>query len=250
MSIHSERLNPVGQAVQGVLASVLINAALHPLSTIKNCLMAGRPPVLRGIYNGYQAACALDGATFATAYVTNDTLQSRFSSLTASVVTGTIATLGVAPAEALMANRQVHSLPYSQIWKRALRPTGFVITLCREIPFTSGVFWLAPMLQRRLQEQLPQGGHANSTPAFVSGAIAGSVVGAFTTPIDGIKTRVQTSDKTLSIFNAVRSMISEGGWRALFRGGATRAAYIGLTGAGMNMISNGAPHYFPKFLKE
>lgn len=240
------RLEPAGHVALAGISSVAVNAVVHPLATIKNRMMAGQRVSSQGLYNGIAAICAVDAASFGTAYVANDSLG--------STAAGILSTPAVAAGEALMANSQVNNQPYSQSLKKAFRPAGLATTVAREVPFTTGVFFFAPLLQSQMQRQWKQTTGENPSPAaslFLqgsAGAVAGAGAGLLTAPVDRIKTMVQISEEPLSIPRAFNSVLSEGGCRALWRGGACRSLYIGISTAGMNVINNVVPQYFPKSL--
>lgn len=251
MSINSEptRINSAGQASLGGFSSLSINAFVHPLSTIKNRMMANPHLTMtqaiepKGIYNGYRAACSVDGSVFALAFVINGALQGRVSDLNASIAAGALPVPIVSFGEGLMANRQVEKLPYSKVLTRALRPAGLIATMAREVPFTVAVFYLSPTLQKKMSR-------GSEKPSLfiqgIAGILGGSFAGLATTPADLVKTRIHTHERSLSIATVVRSAVAEKGWRGLWRGAGTRSVYIGLTGAGMNIINTTLPRYLPK----
>jgi hypothetical protein len=76
-----------------------------------------------------------------------------------------------------------------------------------------------------------------------SAALVGATAGVITTPIDLVKTRVQTADSRLSITHAFRLAYQEG---TLFSGGATRAFYVALAVTCMNAINHFLPSRMPK----
>lgn len=318
MSTHLEtsmsNLNPIGQVAMGISSSFFINAGIHPISTIKNRIMANcaqathvahtterrrqetqksrkvffinpavynsfsrdenrvssRRMVIRGVvasaaknsvrlvatvrntmkeyYGGFGAICSVDALSFGLAYMSNDSLQSQLSPIAASIASGVISSPGLAFGEGVMATRQVTNLPYSKTLARAMRPSGFLLTITREIPFTWSVFWLSPLIQNLAQNQIPE--HQRSAAVSVAlqvlaGSSSGAIVGVMTTPIDMLKTRVQTSENPSSILNTARAAWAEGGWRTFFRGGKMRSLYIALNVAGMNVLNNTIPQFLP-----
>jgi len=253
MSINSEtpRLNPLGQAVLGGISSFLINGVIHPISTIQSCIMANPLSTVRtlrqmnfsSLYRGYWAICGTDSVAFAAAYVTNDAFRDCFSQLTASILAGIVCAPVICLGEGLARNRQVNGMRYSEVFQRAIRPTGLAATAFREIPFTVAVFWLTPLLQKELPTP------SSIVAQAVAGTLAGSIAGLATSPFDLIKTRVQTNERPLTIANVVCAVYVEKGWQGFFRGGVMRALYVGLAGAGMNIVNNTVPHYLAKDLQ-
>lgn len=249
MSINSEspRLNEAGQVVQGTIASFVTNGIIHPIGTIKNLQMVGSLRSLkdltsvRGLYNGYLAICGVDAVTFSIAYLTNDRLSDRDSALWSSVVSGLIVSPVVAVGEGLMANRQVNAMPYLQVFRRAFRLNGIILTAFREVPFIAAVFYASPILNRYFQALSPTNldlSIGNLGIQIASGGISGAGAGLVTAPVDLIKTRVQTSGQPLSILNAIRLTVANDGWSGLLRGGRARAFYIALAVASMNVLNN------------
>ena len=192
----------------------------------------------------------MDSIVFALAFYVNNALKGRgFSDFNASIAAGAFTVPFVTIGEGMTANRQVNGKPYSEIFRRALRPAGLIATVGREVPFTVGVFYLSPLLQKQIQQRLPESGVSTSVALLtqgIAGAVSGAIVGYATVPVDLIKTRIQTHEQTLSIGTVVRSAIADRGWRGIWRGGDARSIYIALTGAGMNMVQHTLPAYLPK----
>jgi hypothetical protein len=250
MSINLEtpRLNPLGQIALGGISSLLVNGGVHPISTIQSCMMAGTPMQrvgLLALYRGFGSMFGTDWAAFATAYLFNDALQGRLSELNASIAAGLISAPVICVGEGLTRNRQVNALPYVEIFQRAVRPAGLATTALREIPFTVAVFYLSPLLQR----QIAPGTCPEMMAQACAGILAGAVAGFMTSPVELIKTRVQTSETPLTMAQVVRSVAAEGGIQGFFRGGAMRTLYVGLATAGMNVVKNTAPHFLPNALR-
>lgn len=253
MSINSEtpRLNEAGQILQGSIASLVVNGVIHPMGTIKNRLQAGKLTSIRslasprGLYNGYWAITCADVATYSVAYLTNGYFTDRNTSIWSSVLAGLISSPFTAIGEGLMANRQVNNMRYSQILLRAFRPNGLFTTALREIPFTVAVFYATPHLERQAMRWFNTN-ESNLGIQIASGALVGASAGILTTPIDLVKTLVQTSDQPLSILGATRSVVNEGRWKSLFRGGATRALYVAAAVTSMNLVNHTIPACMPK----
>ncbi len=163
--------------------------------------------------------------------------------MSSSIIAGLISSPIVAFGEGLMANRQVNAMPYAQIFKRAIRPAGLITTAFREVPFSMAVIYFTPLLEGQFQS-ISQGYEGslvrNKVFEVAAGVIAGAASGFLTTPIDLIKTRVQTSEHPLSIRRAARLAYENGGLRGLFRGCGARAFYVGLAVASMNVVEHAA----------
>lgn len=247
-SSDNNSLNFLGQLSLASTSSLFVNGLVHPLCTIKTYRMVGYLGSMsfRRLYNGYWAVCGVDSASFSIAYTTNGLLTDRnINPLIASLAAGLLSSPFVAVGESLMANRQIHALPYSALWRRALRPAGLFLTMTREIPFTTSLFYTAPLLQKKFEFQSNSQSILNMS---LSGLIAGAMAGAATAPVDLIKTRIQSSEQSFSITKTIRLVLAEGGYFSLCKGAGTRALYVGLTVAIMNSINHTLPNYMPEAL--
>lgn len=147
INLHSQtpRLNEAGQIVQGGIASLVVNAVVHPMCTIKTRLQTEKKEssqlhnikveslrrILspRGLYNGYCAIVITDMATFSAAYLTNGYLKDRCSPLWSSIFSGVFSSPLAAIGEGVMVNRQVNDMHYQKIFWRAFRPGGWPLQL-------------------------------------------------------------------------------------------------------------------------
>jgi hypothetical protein len=281
MSINSDisSLNFAGQVALGGVASSGVNAVVHPLITIKNrimanvaaiqaqnhaakspCRLAGfNPNVIRrripsGLYNGFSSVFLVDSGCFASHYIITGTCKGRLSELLSSLAAGIISAPIVSVGEGFMANRQVNALPYFQIVSRAMRISGLTMTAFREIPFTVTVFYLTPLLQRKMEERLslryPLSPISTmTTQIFISGSV-GALASVFTTPFDLIKTRVQTSDQPLFISGAVRDVWGKSGIGGFYQGWRWRGVSVGLAIIGMHLMNIYLPQLFPPFFRK
>lgn len=248
MFINSEppRLNWGGQIIQGTVASFLVNGLIHPICTYKSRKMVGISQSLKGLYNGYLAIFATDSVTFSVNYLANNAFEEK-DTLQSSITAGLASSPFVAVGEGLMANRQVNALSYTKAFKRACRINGWVMSACREIPFTIGVFYATP----RFEKYLSDFDFAKEHPVITNitaGMTTGAVAGFLTTPFDLVKTVVQTSDAPKSIYTTTKVIVLKDGWKALFRGGILRACYVGLAGGGMNLVNHFLPENLPDSL--
>lgn len=248
MSVSSESLNFPGQAVLGTVSSFLVNPFVHPVSTVKTRMMDDFKLPLRqacksqGIYKGFTEMSIADSVVFALAYYVDDKLEEwGYSKFSASILAGMATVPFVSIGEGVTANLQVNSESYSEIVKRAFRRSGFLATVAREVPFNVGLFYLAPLLKKPMEQQLPA-----LLADGVAGTIAGAFVGYVTTPIDLIRARLQTQKESLTIREAVKTAISERGWKGLWRGSVSRSLQVGLATAGLNIAKQTIPAYLPK----
>lgn len=124
---------------------------------------------------------------------------------------------------------------------RELGPTGlykgFVATLCRDLPFCMLFFPLYSNIKRTLIDAhylsqsnrmlVPVSVQEPFHVGLLSGIIAGGLAGAFVTPADMLKTRIQlghSGNKGLVSF--AKSVIKSDGFAAFYRGWHTRVLVI------------------------
>lgn len=257
INLDSPCLNEAGQIVQGGIASLFVNGTVHPICTIKNRLQTRKLNSIRnlvstrGLYNGYWSIASADIVTFSVAYLTNGYFSDKNNSITPSILAGLISSPFTAIGEGLMANRQVNEMRYSKVLLRACRLNGLATTAMREIPFTVAVFYTTPLLERHAAKWFKVNDPNHLGIQVGSGALVGAAAGFLTTPIDLLKTLVQTSDKPLSMLKAARSVINTGGCKSLFCGGGARAFYVAGAVTSMNFVNHTLPAKMPEiFLKQ
>lgn len=255
----SSNLNYEGQAGLAAIGSVVMNAAVHPLCTIKNKWMARKPNEklfpssygtlrrLKSLYLGYKEICLTESAFFVVSYVVNGWLKSQdVNQLASSILAGICSAPVVMIGEGLMINNQVNEKAFSrEVLRSSMKASGLMATILREVPYTVAIFTLAPMIESKM----PVSGLAGQS---LAGVISGSLCGALTAPADKIKTLVQANDT--SFMDASRSVKKEvlnaHGRRGLLKDAGIRAVYIGLSVAIMNVINNQLPPYFPNRMRE
>jgi hypothetical protein len=249
-------LNLAGQFTLSGVASMTVNAVVHPFCTLKNRIMTnvhGQRMPSQGLYRGYWAVSVVDAIALGVGYATNNGLEERTSLLFSSIAAGIISSPFVSIGEGVMANRQVNNLPYLTMLQRATRLSGLTTTIFREIPFAAAIYWFSPTMDQWFQRHIDTKYQSPTTSIIVqtfTGATGGSIAGFITTPPDLIKTKVQTSEVPLSIRREVNAILTKEGCLGLFKGAGLRSIYTGLTVAGLNIINNVAPTYFPKILKK
>lgn len=109
---------------------------------------------------------------------------------------------------------------------------GFGSFLLRDLPFDAFQFCLYEQLKIGYGKKL--GREVNDPEAAFIGAISGAVTGAFTTPLDVIKTRLMiqgTHVQYNGIYDCVMKIIKEEGPATLLQGLGPRILWIGLGGS-------------------
>ena len=252
-NIDMQHLNLAGQVALATTGSIVTNTITQPLFTMKSRIMVGQPFSWRGLYNGFIAVTAVDIITFGMSYATNDRLNTAFQDypqgdLLAAIAAGALPAPALAVGEGLAANRQVHALKYSQLLHRAFRPSGIVMTILREIPFITAVFYLQPKIAKNLSSSSEESPIRETGTQMTAGAAAGAMAGLVTTPVDLIKTRVQTHEQGISIARAVNEVVTKKGLRGLFQGGSARCLYLSAVTTCLSTVNYAAPSRFPSSL--
>ncbi|XP_006862783.1 PREDICTED: mitochondrial glutamate carrier 2 [Chrysochloris asiatica] len=158
---------------------------------------------------------------------------------------GRLAVLHQGPASALSSSRpyttgssSTHKRPSATLIARELLHTqglaglykGLGATLLRDIPFSIIYFPLFANLNNLGLSELT--GKASFAHSFVSGCVAGSVAAVAVTPLDVLKTRIQTLKKGLGeeaysgIVDCARKLWIQEGSSAFMKGAGCRALVI------------------------
>lgn len=246
----SSNLNSTGQAGLAVVGSVISNAVVHPLCTIKNKLMAssGKLTSLKGLYRGYTAICVTESASYVVAYVCNGWMKkNNIPSFVAATLAGVASVPAVSVGEALMINSQVNGKAFSrEVLRAAMKGSGLRATMYRDVPYSVAIFALPEVIEERI---LFSSGPVSNT---IAGVISGSLCGAITAPLDKVKTLVQAND--LSFGDAWCSVRGEfftaQGRKNHIKAAVIRAGYIGIAVGILNVINSQVPPFFPKNMRE
>lgn len=253
----TSNLNSCGQTLLAVAGSFVVNAAVHPLCTIKNRLMVNQPPVFisaktiscfKALYRGYSEICLTESAAYAVTYVVNGILQKKGAgSLLSSVLAGIASSPVVTVGEAIMVKHQINGEKLTwRMLRDSMSGAGFLATLSREIPLSVAIFSFAPAIEKRITFANELGNHA------LAGLISGGICGALTAPVDKIKTLVQANE--LPFMAAARlvrgEFYSAAGQNRILIDVSTRAVYIGLSVALLNVLNHQLPLFFPNHLKK
>ncbi|KAI7868950.1 mitochondrial carrier domain-containing protein [Spinellus fusiger] len=111
----------------------------------------------------------------------------------------------------------------SSLWR------GLKVTLLRDAPF-SAFYWMGYESVKRELESVSgyqRNTFSNLQTSFIAGASSGMVAAALTTPFDLIKTQRQLSSvKNVSTVQMIHTIISQEGYRGLFRGVTPRVMRI------------------------
>eukprot|EP00741_Cyanophora_paradoxa_P009903 tig00000157_g9593.t1 len=100
---------------------------------------------------------------------------------------------------------------------------GFAATLLRNLPYTT----IRNATYGQMQQSIgAKGAKLNPRQMAVLGGVSGAVAAVMTTPVDVIKTRLQTSDEYRGIGEAFHSILEREGPGALFKGLAPRVMLV------------------------
>lgn len=189
---------------KGVAATVVTNAAVHPLCTVKNRWMAGEPSGTKGLYAGFFSLTLAESVAYGLAYGLTGYFKKRGVHVIAAPL------LAGALTSPLTAAGEMHMI-LQQVSKSEARTDriaeGVFLTLARETAYPFALLGLAPALERLTGRKV------------LGGVAAGALVGAATTPIDTRKTRIQAG-----LEPSEEPFFSKEGAQNV----AVRTAYIGL----------------------
>lgn len=156
-------------------------------------------------------------------------VQEPYAPLLAGTVARSIAVYCTSPIELMKVRVQALMAPHSHCSTKSLRHLwrGVGATLWRDVPF-SGIYWaLVEPMRRHLS---PAGGPTSEMEVLkanaVSGATAGALAAAITTPFDVAKTRMQLYPATTKFktFCVMKDVVMSQGFGGLFKGWSARSA--------------------------
>jgi len=219
---------PLPAAESASLASIVRREGLRGVTRLYRgvgAAAAGAGPAHAVYFSVYEAVKdALVGSREGEAHP----LAAALASSCATVVSDGMMT----PADVVKQRMQVCHSPYRNIWDcaaRLLRTEGAAVfyrsygtTLLMNIPFTAVNFGMYDLCKNTLAGD-GQGGGVGTHVA--SGAVAGGCAAAATTPLDVVKTRLQTDTVPRKGGEVFRMVWAEGGARALFTGVGPRVAF-------------------------
>ncbi len=258
----TRQLNDGGRFVNGFVANAVMIAITQPFFALKTYAMAKNPglPPLSALYKGLGVGVAsggpAEGITFLTYHLGSEWLRrgaplSDRDNLIASLVSGGLGAIVISPCERVMIQQQLHggsiwSVARSLIQKegafKALTK-GLTPTVSRDGAYNTGIFAFNDIVRRELKPFISD----KQTREVAASGVAGTVVGALSTPFDLVKTRMQadTNGEHTSVLQTARGIIGQGGVRRLFQGAGPRAATIAIATYCIATSKDAAPLYFP-----
>lgn len=233
--------------ISGGLAGTATDTLLFPLDTLRTRLQSSTvtfsrrslSQLFKNLYRGLPsviAASAPSAALFFTSYeyskrnlyFLNDTAKHMLSASIGEMV----ACLIRVPSEVIKQHSQVNIEQKSTIYilKKLINDNGpfvlyrgYLTALTREIPFTCIQF---PLFEYFKKQNFIT---SNSNNAAISGAMAGSIAGCITTPLDFLKTNIVLSG------NPAKKIIIEvwrkNGFSGFWKGVVPRTLWIGIGGS-------------------
>lgn len=109
--------------------------------------------------------------------------------------------------------------------------TGYRVTLARDVPFSALQFTVYDSLRYLILRHRQPAAHMSRPEELACGAAAGAVAGALTTPLDVIKTRLQTqamyrpTGTYAGFWGETAELVRTHGWTVLSRGLAARVVW-------------------------
>lgn len=259
----NNNLNTAGQICLGGVAAIAVNLFGQPFCTLKNRVMTQQRPIPPGLkllattkflYSGITAMIMTDISQNCLLYSSNGILNHHaFNPWVSAALAGAVTTPGITFGEGVMINQQVHKLSLINAVKKLIRTqtmansiNGLAATMLREVSYGVAVF----ALPKHIECFLPIS--HNSTKEFAAGFMAGITMGLLSTPLDIIKTRVQSNEVTLpqATKNVFTEFRTKPGQKMLVKAILGRTSNIGLAIAIMNVVNNRVPALFPDRLKK
>jgi len=211
----------------GSMAGLVTDTVLHPLDTLKTRLQVKetRITIFRRLYGGFAAVAlgsAPTNAVFFAVYEKTKECSSQpgiGSEIASACIAETISCLLRCPIENVKQNSQVNGQSsvknMSHLFQNKTILKGYSALLAREIPFS--------VIQMPMWESLKSHGFSGA----LSGALSGVFAAVLTNPIDVIKTRIMTSEKSIS---CVVCELKQDGFAKCFAGVLPRTVWMGLGG--------------------
>lgn len=249
--------------IAGGAAGTAVDVALFPLDTIKTRLQSAegffKSGGFRGVYRGLLSAAAGSAPTAAVFFITYEGIKDLAKAHEPLLFHGTPSSMQLAGVHMFAASvgetaSCLLRVPVDNVKQKlqaglyhrtrdALRGVsrhgvrgfydGFLSTLWREIPFV--------LIQFPMYEWFKVlWGDARECPptpfeASICGGVSGAVAGAFTTPMDVVKTRIilgkdRAGVPYTKILDTLKRVYGEGGVRVLFSGCAPRVVWMTIGG--------------------
>uniref|UniRef100_H3CZQ2 Mitoferrin-1 n=1 Tax=Tetraodon nigroviridis TaxID=99883 RepID=H3CZQ2_TETNG len=256
----------------GAVAGILEHTVMYPVDSVKTRMQSLQPDPnaqYRGVYEALKRIIQTEGifrplrglnVTMLGAgpahalyfacyervkYSLSDIIQNGGNSHVANGVAGSLATVlhdaVMNPAEVIKQRMQMYNSPYRGLWdciQTVTRAEGvgtfyrsYSTQLTMNIPFQAVHF----ITYELMQEQLNPHRHYHPGSHIISGAAAGAVSAAVTTPLDVCKTlntqenvaltSVNISGHLTGMANAFRTVYRLGGLAAFFKGVQARVIY-------------------------
>ncbi|XP_035515167.1 mitoferrin-1 [Morone saxatilis] len=257
----------------GAVAGVLEHTVMYPVDSVKTRMQSLQPDPnaqYRGVYEALKRIIQTEGifrplrglnitmlgagpahALYFACYERvkrslSDVIQSGGNSHVANGIAGSVATVlhdaVMNPAEVIKQRMQMYNSPYRGLWdcvQTVTRTEGmgafyrsYSTQLTMNIPFQAVHF----ITYELMQEQLNPHRHYHPGSHIVSGAAAGAISAAITTPLDVCKTLLNTQENVAlnsmnisghltGMANAFRTVYRLGGLAAFFKGVQARVIY-------------------------
>ncbi|KAF7261571.1 hypothetical protein EG68_01127 [Paragonimus skrjabini miyazakii] len=242
----------------GATAGLCVDLSLFPIDTIKTRLQSVQHGVHRSpgslrLFAGLPAVLVGSAPGAATFFLTYEAVkqstrsagwESVSSSITAACLAEVAACIVRVPCEVLKQRAQNSpNLVVRRLFLQIIRTEGFrglyrgyASTVLREVPFSLIQFPIWEHLKLLLIAHNRRHDHRDPSPFALCGSLSGGIAGALTTPLDVAKTRIMLAEThnplaSGNIFDALKTVFRENGFRGLFAGLLPRVAYLSLGGA-------------------
>ncbi|KAL3635559.1 hypothetical protein CASFOL_020106 [Castilleja foliolosa] len=258
-------------AFAGAMAGVFVSLCLHPVDTVKTVIQScradqkplhdvGRSIIaergITGLYRGISSNIVTSAPISAVYTFTYESVKKSLLPLLpkehhslahctaggcASVATSFIFT----PSERIKQQMQIGS-HYRNCWNAFIQVVqkggvlslynGWGAVLCRNVPHSVIKFYTYESLKQIMLPSNKSNAEANLVTTLVCGGLAGSMASLFTTPLDVVKTRLQTQipgsiASYSGVFNTLTDIGKQEGLKGLYRGLTPRLVMYMIQGA-------------------
>jgi hypothetical protein len=162
--------------------------------------------------------------------------------------------VAIAPCERVMIQQQLNQGSISAVmkpiiaregWQKAALK-GLVPTAGRDALYNCGIFALNEIAHRELESVVTD----KLQREVVASALCGAGIGFAGAPLDRVKTMMQASvgEENSSFLQTSKKIVAEGGIKALWKGGISRAGLIAGATYCVAKSKEEVPAYLPRFL--
>lgn len=271
MTIRNDSLNHFGHIVNGACSTGIMLLTLQPLNTVKTYIMAGKGmPSHKALYRGMTPVAINNISVQSLSFFTQGFFVKRYfqgtrenMSAPEKIIVATASAISTSPLSTVLdrimilcqLNKEDPRLTIRKIVsQKGVKSLfkGYVPTLGRDLSFAAGLWAFSDIFTKYLTKKLPHfEGKEKATP-ILGKLIAGFFFGALSTPIDVVKTRMQSDQSEVypTAWKTVIRLLEKEGPHVFIRGLATRMALISSSILVLGYSKEKVPSILPNIFKE